>query len=58
MFIRPVDVSCWEQVLKCPDDGGETVVTGDKMLKGGDERPLWLWCFVSFSSPRCKFFTS
>ena len=23
----------------------EIVVTGNKMLKGGDERPLWLWCF-------------
>ena len=34
------------------------VVTGNKMLKGGDERPLWLWCFVSFSPPRCEFFTS
>ncbi len=30
----------------------------NKMLKGGDERPLWLWCFVSFSPPRCEFFTS
>ena len=30
----------------------------NKMLKGGDERPLWLWCFVSFPSPRCEFFTS
>ena len=33
----------------------EIVVTGNKMLKGGDERPLWLWCFVSFSPPRCEF---
>ena len=47
-----------ETGVKCSDDGGETVVTGDKMLKGGDERPLWLWCFVSFSPPRCEFFTS
>ena len=23
------------------DDGGEIVETGNKMLKGGDERPLW-----------------
>ena len=58
MFIRPMDISCWEQMLKCSDDGGEFVVTGNKMLKGGDERPLWLWCFVSFSPPRCEFFTS
>ena len=34
------------------------MVTDGKMLKGGDERPLWLWCFVSFSPPRCEFFTS
>ena len=39
-------------------DGGEIVETGNKMLKGGDERPLWLWCFVSFSPPRCEFYTS
>ena len=30
----------------------------NNMLEGGDERPLWLWCFVSFSPPRCEFFTS
>ena len=36
----------------------EIVVTDNKMLKGGDERPLWLWCFVSFSPPRCEFYTS
>ena len=27
-------------MLKCSEDGGEFVVTGNKMLKGGDERPL------------------
>ena len=53
-----MDISCWKQMLKCSDDGGGIVVTGNKMLKGGDERPLWLWCFVSFSPPRCEFFTS
>ena len=41
MFIRPMDISCWKQMGKCSDDGGEIVVTGNKMLKGGDERPLW-----------------
>ena len=45
MFIRPMDISCWEQMWKCSDDGGEIVVTGNKMLKGGDERPLWLVVF-------------
>ena len=30
----------WKQVMRCTDDGGEIVVTGNKMLKGGDERPL------------------
>ena len=53
-----MEVSCWEQVMNCADDGGEIVVTDNKMLKGGDERPLCLWCSVSFSPPRCEFFTS
>ena len=30
-----------EAGVKCSDDGGEFVVTGNKMLKGGDERSLW-----------------
>ena len=34
------------------------MVVVNNLLKGGDERPLWLWCFVSFSPPRCEFFTS
>jgi hypothetical protein len=46
-----MDVSCWEQVLKCSDDGGEIVGTGNKMLKGGDERPLWYGGVLSHS--RC-----
>ena len=41
MCIHPMDTSCRKQVLLCSDDGGEIVVTGNKMLKGGDERPLW-----------------
>ena len=28
------------RLLKCSDDGGEIVVTCNKMFKGGDERPL------------------
>ena len=54
------DGSCWKQVLTCDSDvdGGEIVVMDNKMLKGGDERPRWLWCFVSFSPPRCEFCTS
>ena len=35
MFIRPMDMTCWEQMWKCSDDGGEIVVTGNKMLKVG-----------------------
>ena len=31
------------------DDGGEIVVTGNKMLKGGDERPLWYGGVLSHS---------
>ena len=31
------------------DDGGEIVVTGNKMLKGGDERPLWFGGVLSRS---------
>ena len=33
------------RLLKCSDDGGEFVVTGNKMLKGGDERPLGMVVF-------------
>ena len=40
------------------DDGGEIVVTDNKMFKGGDERPHGMWWVVSFPSPRCEFFTS
>ena len=40
MLSRPMDTSSWKQVMRCTDDGGEFVVTGNKMLKGGDERPL------------------
>ena len=35
--------------MKGPDDGGEFVVTGNKMLKGGDERPLWYGGVLSHS---------
>ena len=31
------------------DDGGEIVETGNKMLKGGDERPLWFFGALSHS---------
>ena len=40
MLSRPMDISWWKQLMKGPEDGGEFVVTGNKMLKGGDERPL------------------
>ena len=36
-------------MLKCPDDGGGIVETGNKMLKGGDERPLWYGGVLSHS---------
>ena len=39
-------------------DGGEIVVMDNKMLKGGDERPHGMWWVVSFSPPRCEFWTS
>ena len=58
MLIRPMDIRCQKQVLRCSDDGGGIAVTDNKLFKGGDERPLWLWCFVSLSPPRCEFFTS
>ena len=35
--------------MKCSDDGGEFVVTGNKMLKGEDERPLWYGGALSHS---------
>jgi len=35
--------------MRCTDDGGEFVVTGNKMLKGGDERPLWYGGVLSHS---------
>ena len=35
--------------MKGPEDGGEFVVTGNKMLKGGDERPLWYGGVLSLS---------
>ena len=53
-----MDGSCWKQVMRGMDDGGEFVVTGNKMLKGGDERPHGMWWVVSFSPPRCEFYTS
>ena len=49
MLSLPMDISCWKQVLKCPDDGGGIVVTGNKMLKGRDERPLWYGGVLSHS---------
>ena len=30
----------------------------NKLLKGGDERPHGMWWVVSFSPPKCEFFTS
>ena len=36
-------------MLKCSDDGGGIVVTGNKLLKGGDERPLWFGGVLSHS---------
>ena len=44
-----MDMSCWEQMWKCADDGGEIVETGNKMFKGGDERPLWYGGILSRS---------
>ena len=35
--------------MKCTDDGGGIVVTGNKLLKGGDERPLWFGGVLSRS---------
>ena len=34
-----------KQVMRCTGDGGGIVVTGNKMLKGGDERPLGMVVF-------------
>ena len=49
MLSRPMDISCWKQLMKGPEDGGEFVVTGNKLLKGGDERPLWYGGVLSHS---------
>ena len=35
--------------MRCTGDGGGIVVTGNKMLKGGDERPLWYGGVLSHS---------
>ena len=47
-----------ELLTECPDDGGEMWILIINMLKGGDERPHGMWWVVSFSPPRCEFFTS
>ena len=55
MFIGPMDIHVGIECGNSADDGGEMVVTTNKMLKGGDERPHGMWWVVSFSPPKCEF---